>query len=265
MRYKLNPDKRPIIIPHTEVNTLGMLKTAIFLWSLLLVSHISLGQKGTVYRIHGLVLDKNSKKPLSGTAVFTKSLGYGVACDKSGFFVLGAKDSDTLIIRRLGYGTSKIAVKSISSIWDTTVFYLKQEAEMLQEVIITDEKPFEPYYDVKQNKQFNTSADKYLSPGGFSLITYLYDVNSQKYKSYQKVKELVAKDEKKWYFTKRLNYKKLKAIIPIPSEDYDDFIEYCQYSKEFLTQSTDYELIVKLKDDYEGFVETKALKRLRRK
>ena len=216
----------------------------------------AMAQMGSVYRLSGKVLDRKNRKPIPGAIVVIKSIGVGSLVDKKGRFLVGVREYDTLIVKLMGFDSQKVPIPSIMNAPDTLVVLMDQEVRVLQEVVIEDK--YVPYV--------NTSVSKYKSSaprGAFAMpsITSVYEQFSKKHQNFKKVEALQQNDEREWYVMRRLNYKRLSAIIPIPEKDYYDFLEYCHFSKRYIQTVTDYELIVEVKKLYDDFLDSPKSKR----
>ena len=207
----------------------------------------SFAQKGSAFRVYGIVLDKKSQEPIPGVAVIIKSIGTGLSTDKNGFFMVGAQENDTLIFKILGFDQRKIPVRYFLNAEDTVKIKIDQEVRSLSEVTITDER-FIP--------NVNTTVSPYksiASESSFSPLTALYESFSKRHQSFKKVEALVQNDEREWYVMRRLTLKHLRTMIPIKESEYYDFIDYCHFSIKYIKTATEYELIVEVKRLYEDF------------
>jgi CarboxypepD_reg-like domain len=222
---------------------------------ILAVPMVTLGQIGSVYRLAGVVLDKKTRKPIPGATIVIKSINVGSLVDKKGRFLVGAREYDTLIVKLIGhYDTQKVPIPSMINAPDTLVVLMDQEVHTLQEVVITEDK-FVPYVNTSVSKYKSSSSSNKLQ---MPSITSIYEQFSKKHQNFKKVEAMVQNDERQWYVMKRLTYKRLKTMVPIPEKDYYDFIEYCHFSKRYILSATDYELIIEVKRLYADFTDTAA-------
>jgi hypothetical protein len=218
----------------------------------------AMSQMGGVYRLSGKVLDRKNRKPITGAIIVIKSIGVSSLVDKKGRFLVGAREYDTLIVKVTGFDSQKVPIPSLLNAPDTLVVLMDQEVRVLQEVVITEDK-YVPYV--------NTSKSKYKSStpsGGFTMpsITSVYEQFSKKHQNLKKVEALQQNDEREWFVMRRLNFKRLSAIVPIPEKEYYDFLEYCHFSKRFIQTATEYELIVEVKKLYQDFSDSPKSKRV---
>jgi len=108
----------------------------IFIIILLFNFMFSFSQTGIIVKKQ--IIDKTNNSPIPFVNVYVKGLFTGTYTDDSGYFTLRLpvkSQNDTLIISCIGYEICKIKISEI----DTSILFLTQKTNMLQEVAIVSE------------------------------------------------------------------------------------------------------------------------------
>ena len=210
-----------------------------------------LGQEESV-KIKGEAIDKENGNKLINIIVVNKSNGNGTFGDKYGDFVLNVSKSDTIVISAFGYSSYVFSLKDST---DKAVYnvsaYLSRPVIYLQPVTIIAERDLEEIE--KDIQELGYTKQDYMLSGVDALnspITFLYQAFSKRERSKRKLAELINEDKRrellKELFRKYVDY----DIIALKNEDFDEFIDYCNVSDEFMKSSTQYEFLMFIKYSY---------------
>jgi hypothetical protein len=205
--------------------------------------------------ISGKVTDMAGHNTLINIMVINHESGNGTFAAYDGTFSIVANRTDTVMITARDFAIKKLcfrdsAVKAHYIVWvrlDSLHYELK-------EVFV------HPLHTLPEiDKEKNTlgqvrNTDTYKNVGALSPITMLYERFSRIEQSKRKVAEL-EDEQKKRDVLKDLFHLYIKYdIINLSNDAFDNFIDYCNFSGEFVKNATDYELIMAVKQKYDRYI-----------
>ncbi len=121
--------------------TLG--KVCLILLSLLIVSHITIGQQSNKITLKGLVLDKSTHLPIEfAVGSLMNNNHIGDVTDDQGYFEIQFPfnfSDDSLSIYLLGYENLNRPIFTLDLEQDTLVFYLKRKSFLLDDIVVEAE------------------------------------------------------------------------------------------------------------------------------
>ena len=92
-------------------------------------------------------------------------------------------------------------------------------------------------------------------------MTFLYEKYSKKYQQYAKLQEIIEKKEREEYMqrlrSQRFTKELVMAVTEIDPEEVDEFMQKSTFSKSFLEEANDYELMVEIIKKYKWWTERK--------
>jgi len=221
-------------------------------------------------RVKGYVGKASDKEPLSGANIINLTQLTGTITNEGGFFAIGARPGDTLLISYMGYKVYKMTVDS-SSFKGVHRIYLQQEPVILQEVVIKGHDltgvlpvdlalvPVQPiqkidlhleweFGDTTQNAftRLNDQLRKISDPVGL-----IYNFFSAHGKDLRKLRKLQERDEVYQMLTKRFDRKILSELLNVPPEEVYRVLQWCDYDEAFLRRASDIQILEALKQCYE--------------
>ena len=234
-------------------------KYSVILLCLFTISFSSSAQEDTTLnksiKIIGKVVDKMRPNSFMNMVIVNKSNGQGVFGETSGQFTLPAKKSDSIVIQVTGYNLVKFSFRdSVYRKVYYVEFPLKEYAIQLEEVeIIPDRTMEEIQQDIeKLGKSEYIPETKSVNPM-VSPVTALYNAFSKVEKDKQRARELENRLKKK-EILKELFHKYVNAdIIDLDTDQFDEFLEYCVFSNNFLKGASEYELITAVKERFKFY------------
>lgn len=208
---------------------------------LALVSHANTQSKTVV----GRVLDKYTYKALQSVLVINKNTSLSTLTNDDGFFYLKASKDDTLLLYLVSHIPYLLTFESEEIFGKQAhLILLMPDVELLKEVEIIAQK------QQREKYPFNTVPATAMNP-----MTFLYERFSSKYQQYAKLKEIIDKKEREEQLKRLKNQRFTKelvmAVTDIDAKDVDEFIQISNFSKSFLQEATDYELLVEIIRKYE--------------
>lgn len=223
-----------------------LLKKIIFL-SLFLVPLILKGQN-TDLIFKGRVVDAETGIGITSATVINKRTSQGIAADNNGRFTIAGMQGDTIKIYSLGYelihypltSEKEMIIRLAQKIYQLRPFEFKAPRDygQIKEDIATL-KPVE--YKLK-------GITAFASP-----ISALYERFSKMEKSKRTVAALENEDIRRDALRDLLSIYVKADIIDLPEDQFDKFISYLNFSDEFILTSSQYDLIMAIKERYQLF------------
>ena len=224
--------------------------------------------------IAGYVLDEETDKPLIYTNISIRHRREGTISDTSGYFALSAKMYDTIRFSMLGYERKFIVIdEKAADKNEPLIVKLKTEAYMLPTVnifewrynqlkyeVTTMNLPDDDYIFANQNFPVKQKAiDFYNRPQTesagflFSPITALYEKFSKEGKERQKLAELQEKDYIGKLIEERITTKQIMDLTGMSKLETERFIEWCDFSADFIKSMNTYYFIMVVKHKAEQY------------
>jgi hypothetical protein len=205
--------------------------------------------------ITGVVYDRESNVLLSNLMIINKATQQGFFAGATGSFTINVFKNDTIIIGASGYQNRKICFKDSA---DKTEFFVRVYMERLtvqiREVVIIAPRDLD---DIQQDiEKLGYRKEDYMLSGVDAVnspITFLYQQFSKRERAKRHVAEMRNEDRKRELLKELLAKYVANDVIDLSDADFDDFIDYCNVSDEFMKYSTQYEFIIYIKRKYEFY------------
>ncbi len=207
--------------------------------------------------IKGKVKDSESSQNFPYLMVANQKTGLGFLGSPDGSFEINAKKNDTILISVPGYRLKKISFAD-------SVYKRVYVTEIKISKLQVDLNPFE----VKPNREFaeikkdieklsphnyQTYEFKYVSSDIYRSIIYLYTMFIKVEQSKRKLADLENKDAKDALMKELITLYIKGEIIELSPYEYQDFIDFCNFSDDFLRNASHYEIIMAVKSNYAVF------------
>lgn len=215
--------------------------------------------------VAGYVFEETSGNPLPYVNVYIKKSRYGTISDTSGYFMLSALVNDTIVFSSLGYDKKYVILTDSASennkpliVFLDTKFYEIRSVEVIAlrkyqqlEYEFTKMRlPDDDYIFAANNFPFRPAYLDYYervnAPGlglVFSPISALYDMFSKEGKEKQKLAELQSRDYLSSIIDKKVSTELIMKITGLSAEETIVFLNWCNFSPEFILKLTDYDFI----------------------
>ncbi|WMN11325.1 hypothetical protein QYS49_37965 [Marivirga salinae] len=248
----------------------------IIAFSVLSFSHLK-AQK----QLKGLLIDEDTNDPIEGSHIINLSKKTIAISNQNGQFSIQAQSFDTLLISNINYHRKEFILKEINPV----VIYMTPLIIQLDEVEVSnrpknssvfseklknmenqDDKGFR-IYGVPQAKPmaeipplFQEDNSLRFWENGRILPPATIDIYvipkmfSRKYKAKMKYYALKAEKDDRIIYNKRFNRNIVKGIVGLEGNLLTDFISFMDVEEEFIKSSTDYEIMVFIKDKYNEFM-----------
>jgi CarboxypepD_reg-like domain len=223
--------------------------------------------------VYGNVKDPKTNKAIASINITNTRSKQIVVTNETGDFYMRAMAGDSILISSFGYERKGIKWNGIDK---QPILYAKQQAIMLQEVLVVDksyqnlQKEIEyflnnPYHSKAiRNEIIKNLMSANTSRQGIGIsIDGLYDLYSKQGKNKQKLADMQFNDAKQFYADLRYNQQVVSQITHLPADDLEDFMGFCKPTQDFILHATDYELTFKILKCLNDFRSTRVFRRLR--
>lgn len=215
---------------------------------------LCLAQEGLI-KVSGSVYDPENKGSIPNLMVVNKRTQQGYFGNNTGVFSIDVQKTDTIIIAATGFTTIKISFKdSVKRDVYHLVLPLKRlEVELKPVEIFTHRDLEEIQKDIEtlgydKNDYVLTGIDAIQSP-----ITALYEAFSRREKNKRMVAEMRNNDRRRALLKELFRKYVDNDIIQLDNFEFDDFIDFCGVSDEYIKSATQYDFIMYIKKRFEVF------------
>jgi len=231
-----------------------MIKKSFSALVFLVIGFSVFAQDNKYVKISGKVVDaENPALDFYNLLVVNKSTAEGVFGTQNGTFIIYARTTDTILVNSVGYATQRFCLKDSFPRSDYQVkLYLKRiKIELKPVTILSPRELNEIQKDieklgVKKDESILEGVNAFESP-----ITALYQMFSRRERSKKLVAELENQDRMR-ALLKELLTKYVEAdIIRLHDEAFDDFIDFCAVSDDFIKHSSQYDFAMYIKSRYQ--------------
>jgi hypothetical protein len=206
-------------------------------------------------RVQGIVFDPENRGAIPNLMVVNMRTQQGFFGYNSGDFEVVALKNDTLIIAATGFTTTKICFRdSVPAHVYRVRIPLKKLEIQLRPVDVFSTRDLETIQ--KDIETLGYDKSDYTLEGADALsspITALYMAFSKRERSKREVAEMRNNDRRR-ALLKELFRKYVDAdIIQLDNNEFDEFVDFCNVSDEFMKNSTQYDFIMYVKKRFEIF------------
>jgi hypothetical protein len=232
-----------------------------FLFFLLFLCCSAFSQNDTV-RVKLTVTDGFTKRGLQGVSVINRKSGDIIVTDINGHAEVRINKQDALYLFLSGYHSVQFSLAD-SVLKSVYVMHLAIEpfsTGLKGSVIIKAPKTLDNIAADRQNlgvvpKEVRRTKFNPL----YSPIDALYEAVNKRTQEKKKLGKEIAADDKRKVFKELLNYYNEKKLIDLPEEQYDDFIDFCNFPDGYLKSHSDYELMSSITLQCKKYTEKKGL------
>ncbi|MGM0582206.1 MAG: hypothetical protein ACQETL_16115 [Bacteroidota bacterium] len=229
----------------------------------------------------GLLIDEATNEPIEGSHVINLSKKTFAISNQKGQFTIQTQTFDTLLISNINYQRKEFIIKEIEPI----VIYMNPLIIQLDEVEVRNMPKNSSVFSEKLKNMENQDDEEFRIYGvpqakpmaeipplfqednslrfwenGRILPPHTIDIYvipkmfSRKYKAKMEYYALKARKDERIMNNKRFNRKIVKGIVGLEGDLLTDFIGFMDVEEEFIKSSTDYEIMVFIKDKYSEFM-----------
>ena len=205
--------------------------------------------------IHGKAVNSKGMGGLYQVIVINQRTSTGLLADPNGRFIINSRKTDTILVTASGYGVKKICYRdsAAKSEFNLTVS-LDSMHYTLGVVKVYPTKNLREIEDERHKLGDIPKTDKYQDINAIgSPIEFLYERFSRLEQSKRKVAQL-EDDEARRQVLKELFHIYIRHdIINLSDNEFESFIDYCNFPDSFIKNATDYDLVMAIKTRYEQF------------
>jgi len=209
--------------------------------------------------------DYQSQSPISAAHIINLKNKKGSISNLKGYFLIHVSNKDYLKISYLGYNNLYIQVKQGES-KDTLIFYLHKKTFKLDEVDVYPWSKDEFKYEFI-HKQFKTDSIDLLlqkirvpksellaihNNKGFIAIPIFANYKTKKERQIIQLEQL-----KRWTLKENAYRKLITNITGYQKAELNAFINYCNFSKRYISYAREYYLALAIKKKYIEFEKVK--------
>lgn len=261
-----------LYIFNNQYFTLKIMKnffTIIFLFSIF----IGFSQEETYMK--GQIFSMQNNLPLENVNILNLNQVKGAITNIKGDFTIQAAVNDTLHISYIGYKSVKLRVTSDMIKYSGTKIGMSEIAYSLDEVIVTPYrltgivKIDAKYIPVNTNKQYSISG---LSKGYevrnnngetgtvgkvfgaiFRPIDFLHNTFGSRPREMRKLKKMKEEDAIRNTLLTKFDRETITEMLNITKDELEEMLRNCKYSKEFITNANDLQILDALSECYEEY------------
>ncbi|HEY4787094.1 MAG TPA: hypothetical protein VIH57_13645 [Bacteroidales bacterium] len=224
--------------------------------------------------IRARLINSRTGGPVVFASIINKNLRYGVLSDSLGVFSLSARIGDTLYIKSISFYPAKIAVAD-SLIWQLRIpeIPLEEQAYEMGGIdiygwgsyqefkykFLHTETPEDKTKLVTENLRkaigklpVHPLQEQAAIPLG-SPVTALYMLFSKEGKSLRRLQAAKERDKVFLFTYQKFNRDIVAEITGLSGNLLDKFMLYCKPDDQFLIQANDYDIHLRVLEDYEKF------------
>jgi len=238
-----------------------------FLFALILCTSLQHGftqrdVTDSVHIISGRLIDFMNEDGVQFAHIINQNRGYAMISDTLGYFRILAGLNDLIIVTAIGYYNLPVLINdSILFAEEFRIFKMVPRIYPINEVIVNPLGTYEQFkynfmnLDVPEPKdQLHPSIMPEIESGidtldiiePFSVmspISAIYNLSSKEGKSLRKLEKITEEEQFLKQVEHKYNQEMLIRITGMEGEELYEFITFCNFSREFLLDATEYEII----------------------
>ncbi|MFV5689279.1 carboxypeptidase-like regulatory domain-containing protein [Flavobacterium sp. GSP11] len=224
-------------------------------------------------RVNGIIINNNSKLPLSNVNIININKVRGATTDSRGYFEIDVQPNDTLHFTILGFQSLRVRVTNDWIKNKSTKIQLTEKAIALEEVVI---RPFNltGYLEVdskliptKENYRYSISgltqgyeAGEY-SPNAFGRVLgsifnpadMLYNFFGKNPKELKKLKEMKKDDTVRNLLESKFDRETISVLLGVDKNELAEILQRCNYSEAFIQTANDLQIMDAISGCYEEY------------
>jgi hypothetical protein len=205
--------------------------------------------------ISGNAVNSNGLGGLYQVIVINQRTSTGMLAEPNGHFTINCQKTDTILVSASGFSVKKICfLDSVYKSVYTFTVVLDSMHYSLAEVKIYLTKSLREVNEERNSLGNIPKTDKYQDINAIgSPIEYLYERFSRLEQSKRKVAQLEDEERRREVLKELFQIYIRHDIINLTDTEFDNFIDYCNFTDNFIKNSTDYDLVMAIKARYEQF------------
>jgi CarboxypepD_reg-like domain len=217
--------------------------------------------------LNGKVYESGTEIPLPGASILNKSTKSGELTDRYGYFSIEGKVGDSIQISFLGYLPKTYAIPLVPSGQKIIIqnFFLPIKKFLLKEVEVMARPNFRR--DSLLNREENRTIFNYKKPSTINTIlgavfnpitgldNLVHAAKRNRLRNFQEKLEIQEQDKS---IDIRYNRQLVSGLTGLQGKDLENFMKLYRPSFEYAKNSSDYDLYLKIKEDYADYLKFKS-------
>lgn len=220
--------------------------------------------------LKSLLIDEQTSKPITYAHIYNESQRYGVISDSNGHFRMHAQAGDTLIFIALGYYGNYYTVKT-EDFDSILIVQLLERSYKIEEVSIqlprtykhfkqallkVDTDKDRPIPEMPRHNKYKIPSlldTNVIHSAGFMImhpVSGLYYRFSKEEKSKRKVWHAQQQELKQSRVDEKFSRELVREITNFTGDELTQFIGFCNFSFNYLFETTPYGIIQAIEDKY---------------
>ena len=224
-------------------------------------------------KVSGKVLNAKDNTILENVNIVNLNQVKGTSTTPDGKFEIYAKVNDTLYLSYLGFETINVRVTDDWLKYGDVTISMTEKGIALEEVVLKDialtgyleiDARRAPIYNTRRysinglneayeaGDQSNTKVNRILG-SIFNPADFLYGVFGKKGSNMRKLREIKKEDEIRNLLQKKYDRETLMSLLNMDKVSIDAILRNCQYSKKFITEANDLQILDAISECYEEY------------
>jgi hypothetical protein len=204
--------------------------------------------------VKGSAVNSGGVGGLYQVIVINQHTSQGIMAAPNGTFSINCLKTDTILVSASGFSVKKICFRdSLSKKEFTIKVRLDSLHYSLAEVKVYPHKNLRQVEDERKTLGDVPNTDTYKETDVMSPITYLYERFSRIEQSKRKVAQLEDEEKRRTVLKELFHIYIQHDIIKLSDDQFEQFIDFCNFTDDFIKSSTDYDLVMAIKYKYAQF------------
>ncbi len=221
-----------------------------------------------IIEVTGKIVDISTRETIQYAHLINSQKHYATISDTSGYFRILMTANDSIRISCIGYDVEYWSLKNkpVSDNTYNTVIYLIPKTYYLSEVNIYKIRWEAFAYEVahtrverdEKQEQLQVWFDKMISEGDLKAlytasrgVGFTIPFKTKQERQLRKLKKLKRETELNDLAYQKYNQELVNSITKLKGEELDDFMDYCRFERQFILNTSEYDLIVLISEIYD--------------
>jgi len=218
------------------------------------ISGLVQAQPGNI-TVKGNAVNSDGMGGLYQVIVINQHTSTGMMASTNGSFIITCLKTDTILVSASGFSVKRISFRDSAAKSEYTITVRLDSLHYnLSEVKIYPHKNLRQVDEEKNTLGDIPNTDKYKDINALgSPIDYLYERFSRIEQSKRKVAELEDEEKRRNVLKELFHIYIQHDIIALSDQDFEQFIDFCNFTDGFIKSATDYDLVMAIKYKYAQF------------
>ncbi len=238
------------------------------------VTGFELAEPDSLVSVNCQLKDLSEKHTIPYAHIVNSRLGIGTTSDSLGFFSIYMRRDDSLFISAIGFEDKYFFLPQF---WPSNHFagiiHVREKVYLIKGVSVQVLGSYQQFkqkvLNAKPPKSPAEEAQEYLREISNEeaikwdkvRVGINFSVKTLEERSLIKLKELLAAQEKKKMINNKFNEGNIGELTGLKGKELQDFMNYCNLPEDFLLNSSEYDVLVEVKNIYRGYMNRKVKRR----